>query len=62
MDQWRAIRWPRFDQADAARRIGAQAVGQYAAGRAGANDHVIEFHTRQLGACAGKCKHGGSDR
>ncbi|MNZ74630.1 hypothetical protein D3C78_930830 [compost metagenome] len=33
-----------FQQADADGRIGAQAVGQHAAGGTGANDDVVEFH------------------
>ncbi|MNQ79304.1 hypothetical protein D3C85_942460 [compost metagenome] len=44
MDQWRAVFRPGFEQTHGHRRIGAQAVGQQATGRASTDDDVIEFH------------------
>ena len=44
VDERRAIGWPGLEQANAARGIVAQPVGQDASRRAGAHDHGIELH------------------
>lgn len=41
---WITYFWSSLQQADASVRVGAQSVGQDAAGRAGADDNVVEFH------------------
>ena len=45
-DQRRAVAWSGLDQADADGRVLRQAIRQNGAGRARADDHVIEAHRR----------------
>ena len=44
MDEWRSIGRPGLDEADSARGVGAQPVGQHAPRRPAAHDHGIELH------------------
>ena len=43
MDERAGVRWPGFDQANFAGRIGRQPVGQHAAGGPGAHNDIVEF-------------------